>query len=480
MASRLVDASHPLLGKTPRALATALVVLALPYAVPALSRYRVLSPPDEQERAAVAATNAPTVGEHALPATQNVGGVTNALAEKPRVPTADEIARSEGSVSIEDDAHVMAPLYASLARTDRKDAGAITRILHYGDSIITADFVSGALRRMFQARFGDAGHGFILTANPWEWYFHNDVTHWASEGWSMSRITGPLSGDGMYGLGGVSFRTSAVASAGFGTAEKGEFGRNVSRFVIHYLEQPYGGDVELRVAGRYSAFSTRGPEKKSKVHAVEVPDGGAQLVLKTRGSGEVRLFGVALERDTPGVVYDALGANGARAKLWEPMSEPHWADQLELRQPALIILQYGTNESEDSGLNAELYKRQLAALIGKVRRAAKGASVLVMSPLDRAERTETREIRTRKIIPAIVKMQQEVAKAEGVAFWNAFEAMGGAGAIARWVRAEPQLASWDLTHPTPAGSEQLATLFYRAVLAGYLASSSEQAVRRAP
>ncbi|MFO0670341.1 MAG: hypothetical protein U0235_12050 [Polyangiaceae bacterium] len=29
------------------------------------------------------------------------------------------------------------------------------------------------------------------------------------------------------------------------------------------------------------------------------------------------------------------------------MSEAHWADQLALRKPALVILQYGTNESED-------------------------------------------------------------------------------------------------------------------------------------
>jgi lysophospholipase L1-like esterase len=472
--SSVVDESHPFFGKTARALLVLGAAVALPYLVPPLARFRIFGR-EPVNAVAVAEQAGPSVGENALPATRNVGGITNALGERPALPTAGELARLEGSIGIEDPkGKALEPFFDSLLRTEHKEAGAVTRILHYGDSIITADFVSGALRRMFQARFGDAGHGFILTANPWEWYFHNDVTHWASEGWSMSRITGPLSGDGCYGVGGVSFRTSGVASAGFGTAEKGEFGRNVSRFDIYYLEQPYGGDVEVRVAGRYSAFSTRGPQKVSRIHSVEVADGSAQMVLKTRASGDVRLFGVALEREGSGIVYDALGANGARAKLWEPMNEAHWSDQLALRKPALVILQYGTNESEDPYLNGDLYKKQLAALITKVKTAANGAAVLVMSPLDRAERLENREIRTRKIIPEIVQMQRDVARDEGVAFWNAFEAMGGAGSIARWVRAEPQLASWDLTHPTPAGAEHIATLFYKAVLAGFQAYLAER------
>lgn len=467
-----VDASHPLIGKTARTALVVTALLAVPYAVPSLARFRVIGGSREpaSSKASVTAA-APSVGEHALPASQNQGSVTNALPERAALPTAEELARLEGSIGIEDPTgHALEPLFASLVRTEKKEAGAVTRILHYGDSIITADFVSGALRRMFQARFGDAGHGFILTANPWEWYFHNDVNHWASEGWSMSRITGPLSGDGMYGVGGVSFRTAGVASAGFGTADKGDFGRNVSRFDVYYLEQPFGGDVELRVAGKYSAFSTRGPKKVSRVFSVDVPDGAAQLTMKTRGSGEVRLFGVALERDRPGVVYDALGANGARAKLWEPMSEAHWTDQLALRKPALVILQYGTNESEDPALEPETYKKQLRGLIEKVKHAADGkAAVLVMSPLDRAEKIDRMEFRTRKVIPEIVAIQREVAREEGVAFWNAFEAMGGEGSISRWVKAEPQLASWDLTHPTPAGAERIASLFYKATVAGFQA-----------
>ena len=528
-----MEPPHPLLGKTTRALAVMAVALAVPYASPSLRRLRVAEVPWDRSSDATDATDAtrgvapkeaaPTVGEATLHASENAGGVTNALPDTPaEEPELDPqiLARTAGSLAIEDPTgHAMDAFYTQLARTEAchgkagDDAGAprdeglgaggalaagsadpagggadraadasareddcrsaVTRVLHYGDSVITSDLVSGTLRRQMQSRFGDAGHGFILAANAWEWYFHNDVAHTASDAWAMSRITGPLSGDGIYGLGGVSFHTADVASAWFSTASKGDYGRRVSRFDIYYEEQPAGGDVDVIVPGRPAEiFSTRGGKKASRVRSVAVADGPAQMTIRTRGSGDVRLFGVALERDVPGVVYDALGANGARARLWSSMSVEHWTEQMALRKPSLIVLQYGTNESEEGKVVPEVYTRQLGDLVDKVRRAAPDASVLVAAPLDRAERGDGGKMRTRAIIPQLVDLQRQTAAAHGAAFWNTYEAMGGEGSFARWVKAEPQLASWDLTHPTPAGAEVIGDLFFKALTTGLSAFQS--------
>ncbi len=48
------------------------------------------------------------------------------------------------------------------------------------------------MRRKMQARFGDAGHGFILLANGWDQYFHNDVSHGASSGGPPTASAGPV------------------------------------------------------------------------------------------------------------------------------------------------------------------------------------------------------------------------------------------------------------------------------------------------
>ncbi|MBS2019586.1 MAG: hypothetical protein JST00_42385 [Deltaproteobacteria bacterium] len=466
--------------KTTTALGVMLALLAIPYASPKLSRFRIARAPWDHAAAETAAPAAPTAkteltqGETQLKASKNEANVTNALPEAPAPgPALDAkaLAKTKGSIAVEDETgKALDAFYASLARTRAKKAGAVTRVMHYGDSVITSDYVSGTMRRKMQAEYGDAGHGFLLVANPWEWYFHNDVAHGAAEGWSSSRITGPTTKDGLYGLGGVTFTGSPGASAWFGTAERGSYGKKVSRFDIYYLEAPNGGEVEVKVGTTVERFSTKGEgdEKVSRVKSYAVEDGEAKLTLRTT-AGNPRLFGVAMERDEPGVVYDALGANGARAELWGGMNAAHWGEQMALRKPALVILQYGTNESEAPGLPND-YEKTLGAVVEKIKAASPKASILIASPLDRAETSESSGMRTKPIIKRLVNAQKNVAKEHGVAFWNTFEAMGGEGSMAKW--AKNGLGGGDLTHPTPAGAEVIGKLLFEALSTGFEAWAS--------
>lgn len=476
--------------KTHVAIATMLALLAVPHLVPGLEKARIGRLPweakhetevvlasgdgDKSERPAPSGES----GETALKAAGNQGSVTNALPQSKGDKVAldpEVLAKTAGSRAIEDPTgHALDAFYKHLAATQKKEPGAVTRILHYGDSVITSDYISGTLRRKLQGRYGDAGHGFILVANPWEWYFHNDVVHYAGEGWNANRITGPFTNDKMYGLGGVTFHGAPGATATFGAMEKGDFGTKVSRFDVYYLAQPQGGDFEVKSGDKVERVSTKAEQKASKVFSFSVEDGAHKMQLRSAGGGDVRLFGVALERDVPGVVYDALGANGAQSLLWEPVDDAHWKDQMALRKPALVILQFGTNESEAPVFGEKSYEKTLSHVLEKVKAAAEGASVMLVAPLDRAER-EAGELRTKKIIPKIVASQRKVALANGCAFWNTYEAMGGEGSMAKWVKAKPQLASWDLTHPTPAGAEVIGELFEKALVTGF-----EAYVSRAP
>jgi lysophospholipase L1-like esterase len=473
-----VSDPQPVLAKTARALLVMLAVLALPYASPRLRALRVVRAPwdsvlDDQAPPPPPAAAPPVVaGELALPASENSPTVNNALpsASNGTFPDIDPRVRETlRTLAIEDPGgHTLDAFFQRLARTDRKEPGAVTRILHYGDSTIASDYISGTMRRRLQARFGDGGHGFILIANPWEWYFHNDVLHASDGDWKASRLAGPIAPDGMYGLGGVSFTSYGGGVAWFGTATRGDFGRRVSRFDLYYLEQPGGGDVELAVRGAADErFSTRGDAKASRVHSVRVDDGEAKLTVRALGGGPVRLFGVALERDQPGIVYDALGSHAAMAVYWQRQDRAHWKDQLGLRDPALIVFQYGTNESDLWKLDRDAYAQALAGLVDELREAANGASILVVAPLDRAEDRDGR-LQTKPVILDLVAIQKRVALAHGAAFWSAFDAMGGEGSMARWVKAKPQLGGGDLTHPTPLGAEVLGDMLSDALVAAYM------------
>ena len=194
------------------------------------------------------------------------------------------------------------------------------------------------------------------------------------------------------------------------------------------------------------------------------------MTIRTLGGGDVRAFGVVLERDNPGVVYDALGALGGRASLWQSMNAEHWKEQMALRDPALVIVQYGTNESEDGGVNEPQYRKFLGNLIDTLKTAAPNASILVAAPLDRAEKDSDGNYRTMKVILRLVELQREIAKEHGVAFWNTFRAMGGKGTMGKWV--QKGLANADLTHPSPPGSAILGDLLFKAIVTGYDAYAS--------
>ena len=70
-------------------------------------------------------------------------------------------------------------------------------------------------------------------------------------------------------------------------------------------------------------------------------------------------------------------------------------------------------------------------------------------------------------IPKIVAIQRRVATDTGCAFFNTFEAMGGAGTMARWYSSQPRLVTADFTHPFPAGARKVGVLADNAILAGY-------------
>ncbi len=354
--------------------------------------------------------------------------------------------------------------YRSLKRTAAKRDKAVTRITYFGDSLVASDYVTGTLRRLLQKQFGDAGHGFVLMADAWPSYFHNDVERFASRGFKVSRIVGPYASDGLYGLGGVSFEAPPGVRARFSTVA-GEFGSAVSLFRVLYLQQPHGGKLRLNVDGEpFGEIDTSGEQKRGASFDVEVADGAHMLEIVT-GPGMTRTFGVVMERAKPGVVLDAIGIQGARVRFLDKQDDAHWAEQLKQRDADLLVYQFGANESGDGfAYSMEDYDRTMRAVLKQGQQALPDAGCLVLAAMDRA-RKENNILVTLPIIPHIVRQQEETAKAMGCAFFNTYAAMGGRGSMAKWVRRG--LGQADLTHPTGYGAQVLGNWIYQALMQGY-------------
>jgi lysophospholipase L1-like esterase len=373
---------------------------------------------------------------------------------------------------IEDPAKALDSFYASLARTDAKQPGSVTRVTHYGDSPITNDGITSTVRRLLQTRFGDAGHGFILMDRPWAWYGHDAITFTSGGGWDDQPM-GPASNADEFGLGGVQFRASGPGKyARFAPASTGETGKNFSRMEVYYLQEPGGGQFNVSVNNEsLHTVSTSSDALTSGFHEIKAPQPGANTFEVKSAGGSVRLFGAVLENDGPGVVYDSLGVNGAYAGLLvSAMNEGHWSEQLRHRNPNLVIINYGTNESQYASADQmQRYEKDLHEVIRRVRSALPNVAILVVSPMDRGKRVPGGKIVTLPSIPMIVEMQRRVALEENCAFFNTFQAMGGEGTMAKWAagKGKDHLVGGDLTHPTAEGSEIVGRLIYEAINDGY-------------
>ncbi|NUN14330.1 MAG: hypothetical protein HUU55_11925 [Myxococcales bacterium] len=358
--------------------------------------------------------------------------------------------------------------YADLRATMLQKQGRITRIAHYGDSTIAMDDITSTVRRRLQTRFGDAGHGFMLGAKSYQPYGHRDIVHKESQGWNINPIINGGLKDGRYGYGGVHVRSSGGDWSSFGTTDKGNIGTAVSSFEVFYLAHPRGGNFTVQVDdGEKETISTTADGLEDRWFRINVSDGPHEIKVRAAGGGSFRWYGIALERDVPGVVYDSLGIVGARAARLLNADKDHLAGQLQHRDLSLLVLQFGGNEAVDRKMSMKWYRENLTQVLQHVRSGIPGVPCLFLAPLDQGERDERGRVRTIPIVPKMVEVQREVALEQGCGYWNTFKAMGGEGSMARWYNSKPRLAWGDFAHATPAGYKVIGNMFYKALLADF-------------
>lgn len=350
--------------------------------------------------------------------------------------------------------------FAAIRKSEANSPGAVTRVLHYGDSPTTADSITADVRRLFQARFGDAGHGFVLIAKPWAWYGHAGVTLEGS-GWKIEPASQDRAADGFHGLGGVSFRggVGATSTVTLSTAHQ--------RVTVYYVAQPEGGSFAVQAGETLlGEVHTEAPEKEPAFAEYELPEGTKEVRLRVT-AGRARLFGYRFDKARAGVQYSSLGVNGGQIQMMlRYFSEAQWTAALRHENPDLFILNYGTNESVYPEYIGKQYPEDLRKVIQRIQKALPHASILVMAPMDRGV-MEGGAIVTPAVLPQIVGIQRRIAAETGCAFFDTWTAMGGAGTMGRWYHEQPRLVSADFMHPLPQGAAKVGTLFEEALVKAY-------------
>lgn len=336
------------------------------------------------------------------------------------------------------------------------------RIMWLGDSHAQPDFWTGELRRQLQQRFGAAGPGFVHLG--YKQYRHDGLLLEVTGKWRL-RPKGPASTlpypGGALGLGGI-------LTAGYADRPRVDLrltdptlaGQRLSWDLCYKLSAKGArlglqlGDEKMKIIEledqlgrlRHLRFETAGPER---------------LQIRT-DDVRTELCGLTIETDPaarPGVVIDNLGINGARyatALAWDPAL---WAAEVRRRPPQLFVIEYGGNEAGNGSFAPELYGRQLAQLIRRLKLIQPEAACLVVGLTERTDFAGR--------IAAVRDRTREAALGGGCLFWDSYEQMGGRGSMTAWQQAGK--AYDDGIHLNPKGYRELAALLHRDLLAGFQA-----------
>jgi len=343
------------------------------------------------------------------------------------------------------------PFFDQVHQLELNPQGPVVRVLQFGDSHTAADMFTGALRTLFQTKWGDGGAGFSYAGYPFAGYRIHGTKRQQSIDWIVEGTHfRDLGDDAMVGMGGVSLSTDHPGSWVSLDAD-------ATSLQVQYLTQPGGGPIEIYDGDSLLAtVSTDGPTAAGHFDS-PVEAGTHHFEVRTTEEAPVRLLGMTTE-NASGVTYEAIGLNGAEASLLLRWDEPLASAYMQQVDPALIVLAYGTNEASDHNWTEESYAAMLRSLIARTRRLAPNAAILVIGPPDRDLRVSRHGWAPFAGVDRIVAAQRATCKQMGCAYWDQRTRMGGFGSMHDWVAVE--WAQADHTHFTGEGYNELASAFF--------------------
>lgn len=385
----------------------------------------------------------------------------------------------------------LANFYNALASIETGTGASPVTVLHLGDSHIASDRITGEVRTLMQARFGDAGRGLMMPGFPFPYYKAPGFTFEKKGDWTAANS---LTDDGIYGISGVSLTSASADAALVLTSTAAPF---ASAEVI-LLMAPGKGRAAITVGDVHEDIVTASDQRS--VLRVQFSAKASSVTIEAKGDGPITVLGWSVDSGKQGIRYVNLGIPGASALTTSRFDRALAASDIKSLSPKLVVLGYGTNEGFIDGLDLEAYEKAYERLIALIKQAAPDASLVILGPLDGArlprfvKSADKAELPCRALSddelanydalvaakdakiahwytpPKLDDVRQtlrKIAERHGALYWDMSSVMGGPCSIESWVKATPPLALPDHVHLSDEGSRRVGRALYAALLADY-------------
>ena len=361
-------------------------------------------------------------------------------------------------------------LFEALAATEAGTPERPVHILQLGDSHTAGDRITGKVRAVLQARFGDGGRGVLPPGVPYDGYSPMQVEVTATD-WRTTQAALTYPGFEPFPVGLTNVWETRTDADSRLTLRPEAPGRATE--IRLCWEAPWGvalsdEDETWRVeAERKGWWLTCGGVRPA------TPPG--ELVVRPADPErpQAKLDHIRLMRAEPGVVMSNLGMVGATLADLAARTEEVVIDELAEWRPDLIILAYGTNEGFDDTLEPVAYERLLRGQIDRLRLRAPGASLMILGAPDALRSgapggCSADGMRAPPPSLAVVRdVQRRVAADMGVAFWDWHGRMGGDCSADRLALMSEPYVRGDRVHFTGAGADWIGGVLAADLMAAY-------------
>jgi len=347
------------------------------------------------------------------------------------------------------------------------------RIIHYGDSQLEGDRITGYLRNRLQKMYGGSGPGFI----PIKQAYHQisaSVKH--SNTWERHAIFDPTQKKFKHRKYGVFLSSSrftpvlidstqidsTLITTATITIKKSNIAyrkfRAFKNIGLHYgnCSYPIAINVyENDILIQQDSLITDGNYHNYKIKLAKTPN---NLKIELIGKVSADIFGLTLDGGS-GIQIDNVAMRGASGTIFTKNDATDYGKMLKELKPKVMILQFGGNTVpylKDS-IGVTNYINRLHSQIKWLRRRKSGMNLLFIGPTDLTTSINGK-MTTYELLPFLNESLKELCSNNNLAYWDMFHAMGGKNSIPIWVK--ENLVGGDYIHFTPKGTKYISELFF--------------------
>lgn len=364
---------------------------------------------------------------------------------------------------VSNDSTALADFYQKLQKLKSGSTEKVT-IAHIGDSHIQADMFSGKIRLMLQREFGNGGRGLIFPYRVAKTNGPFDIRTKSNTDWDVKRVIA-VSNPTPIGISGITICSPLDTSCLQVKAKSDALDYRFDKIKLFHEQNATNFDLMITdTTGKSLSFvkSSKylGDYRLSTLKLDTLVD---EIIIKSVRVDTTQkysqFYGISLENNKPGILYDMIGVNGAAFNHYNKAI--YFFEQLSYVKPDLIIISLGTNDSFDRPFDAGTFRKNVTCMIDNIRAYMPKTAILMTMPPDSFKKKKRKNME----LVQIVNILTDICKQDNMAYWDLYHIMGGTGSNAKWLA--KRLAQADRVHYTMPGYELQADMFYKALMDGY-------------